>query len=522
MPPMRTVRASAAPPDRAGTPAAPADPMTVPAGLRPLGPFDPWEAFHAGWDVWSGSHADAEGIARRARWRLRDLLTDAAAAPLHARRLRAAAGPSAGDPGKSRLAARRAADVPLRAIEPMSRAELMGHFDESCTDRRVTLADVRAFLADPQRLGEAYLGRYAVWTSSGTTGTPGIYLHDARALAIYDALEMLRLCGLGQPGRGAQMFEDLLRTPFADTHRYAMVGATGGHFAGNASVERLRRLWPWAAANAQVFSILQPLSALVAQLNAYAPSVIATYPTAAELLAQERAAGRLTIHPAELWVGGEQLTDAVRSQVTGAFGCRVREGYGASECLSIAWDCGHGSLHVNADWVILEPVDRSFEPVPAGEPSHTVLLTNLANRVQPMIRYDLGDSVTLRRTPCLCGSAFPAIRVEGRRDESLEFDGAHGLVTLLPLALVTVMEDDAGVFDFQLVARDRHTLVLRLDPLADAHALGRLRAHCRQVLRTYLDAQGLGAVRIADDSEPPTREPVSGKLRRVLRAPVPR
>jgi len=519
MPPTRSARATGAPSDPpVSGPAGPEVVPALPAGLRPPGPFDPWAAFHAGWDVWSGGLADAQGIARRARWRLRDLLTEAAAAPWQARRLRAAAGPAAGDPARSRLAARRAADIPLESLEPMTRADLMAHFDECCTDRRVTLAGVRDFLADPSRLGEAYLGEYAVWTSSGTTGTPGVYLHDARALAIYDALETLRLCGLGQPGEGQRMFEDLLRAPFVEAHRYAMVGATGGHFAGNASVERLRRLLPWAAANAQVFSILQPLPALVAQLNAYAPSVIATYPTAAELLAQERAAGRLGVHPQEIWVGGEQLSESVRSQVSEAFGCRVREGYGASECLSIAWDCGHGSLHVNADWVILEPVDHAFAPVPAGQPSHTVLLTNLANRVQPLIRYDLGDSVTLRRAPCPCGSAFPAIRVEGRRDETLEFDSEHGPVRLLPLALVTVMEDEAGAFEFQLIARDRRSLALRLDPHADAAAGVPLRPRCHQVLRAFLDAHQLAGVAIADDPQAPARDPVSGKLRRVLRA----
>ena len=43
--------------------------------------------------------------------------------------------------------------------------------------------------------------------------------------------------------------------------------------------------------------------------------------------------------------------------------------------------------------MILEPVDRDYRPTPPGELSHTVLLTNLANAVQPIIRYDLGDSV---------------------------------------------------------------------------------------------------------------------------------
>src|SRR6185503_8558740 len=107
-------------------------------------------------------------------------------------------------------------------------------------------------------------------------------------------------------------------------------------------------------------SLLQPLPELVQQLNAFRPTLLATYPTAADLLAAEKAAGHLSIQPAEIWTGGECLGPATRTHLTRAFGCRVRNSYGASEFLSIAAECTHGALHVNADWVILEPVDKNY------------------------------------------------------------------------------------------------------------------------------------------------------------------
>src|SRR5206468_3508687 len=83
----------------------------------------------------------------------------------------------------------------------------------------------------------------------------------------------------------------------------------------------------------------------------------------------------------------------------------------------IAYGCREGSLHVNADWVLLEAVDRDYAPVRAGEASHTVLLTNLANRAQPLLRYDLGDSIVVQPEPCRCGNPLPAIQVQGRCDD---------------------------------------------------------------------------------------------------------
>ncbi len=491
-------------------------PSTPSGGIeaRAPGAFDTWQAMNSAWAVWSGTHSDAAGIARRARWRLGELLAAARAAPLHARRLREAAG----RPGGASLGAARAAALPLETIRPIGRAEMMAGFDECCTDRAVTRGKVERFLADPQRVGEAFLDRYAVWTSSGTSGTPGIYVHDTRALGVYDALESMRLCGLDRPGHDAPLFGELWRLPFGVADRLAMVGATGGHFAGNASIERLRRTMPWAASRTRVVSIMQALASLLAELEDFAPSVIATYPTVAALLAEAQASGRLRLRLNEVWLGGEQLSAAVRTQIERSFGCRVREGYGASECLSIAWACDQGSLHVNSDWVLLEPVDRAGRPVAPGAPSHTVLLTNLANHVQPMIRYDLGDSVTVCAAPCGCGAPFPVIRIEGRRDDVLEFDAATGSVKLLPLALVTVMEDEAGVFDFQLLGRDRHTMVLRLEPIGSATEQQTRRVACYRALRAHLDLNGLAGVVLVDDRSPPVRDISSGKLRRVLHA----
>jgi phenylacetate-coenzyme A ligase PaaK-like adenylate-forming protein len=463
------------------------------------GGFDAWHAVNAAWDVWAGSQADAATLARRAGARLADLLTTARASPYFETRLR-----SLGDPARIRL----------EDIEPTSRGELMARFDDWCTDREVTRERVDAFLADPQRVGDAFLGRYAVWTSSGTTGTPGIYVHDAHALAVYDALEMLRFRGLDHPNALTGAFARLASAPWRGGERFAMVGATGGHFAGNSSVERMRRLGPWVAPRARVVSIMQPLPQLVAALEAFRPTVLATYPTSAELLAGEQLAGRLHLSLDEVWTGGEHLSAPVRAQVERAFGCRLRDGYGASEFMAIAFDCRQGSLHVNSDWVILEPVDRDYRPVAPGEASHTVLLTNLANRVQPLIRYDLGDSV-VPQAGCRCGSAFPAIRVEGRTDDVLQFARDGGTVKLLPLALVTVLEDDAGVFEFQLLQTGAHQLSLRLAPgTAD---LAQARRRCHAALQHYLRANGLPDVRIHDDARAPQRSDVSGKLRRIVR-----
>ncbi|HEY2255401.1 MAG TPA: phenylacetate--CoA ligase family protein [Variovorax sp.] len=396
----------------------------------------------------------------------------------------------------------------LEELPIVRKAELMADFDAWVTDPALGRSAVRGFVSDPGQIGEACLGRYVVWESSGSTGEPGLFVQDAAAMAVNDALESWRR-PLLRPPSGLD--------PWGLGERIAWVGATGGHFAGTVSVERLRRLNPLLAMRLRSISFLQPIAALVAQLHAFAPAVISTYPSAAVLLAEERLAGRLKLAPREIWTAGECLSAAARRFVQEAFECQVADSYGASEFLSLAFECRRGRLHLNSDWAVLESVDAYGHAVAPGQPGATTLLTNLANRVQPLVRYDLGDRVTLTDLACACGSSMPAIEVDGRDDDTLCFDTGHGSrsVKVLPLAISTVLEEDAGLFDFQLVQQGPHELLLRTGLHGEAAQLALSKAS--SVLAAFLARQGAREVHIECHAQETARCGRSGKTMRVVR-----
>jgi len=136
-------------------------------------------------------------------------------------------------------------------------------------------------------------------------------------------------------------------------------------------------------------------------------------PSALEVLAKEQQVGRLHIHPVAINAAGETLTEAVRQQIAASFGCAVSNYYGSSEAVGLSYECQHHRLHVNSDWYLLEPVDEHDQPVPPGQLSSAVLVTNLANRVQPLIRYKMGDRLLISPDPCHCGSPFPRAECVG-------------------------------------------------------------------------------------------------------------
>jgi phenylacetate-coenzyme A ligase PaaK-like adenylate-forming protein len=391
-------------------------------------------------------------------------------------------------------------DIALADLPVVRKPELMAAFDDWVTDPRIRRADVARFI-ETHEVGERFLDRYVVFQSSGTTGAPGLFVQDGHALAVYDALvtsqmgdAWLARAMIGAGGSGA-----------------ALIAATHGHFASIVAWNQSRRFY--GKGRAQAFSVLEPLERLVDALDRASPAFVASYPSVLALLAGERRADRLHARPAVLWSGGELLAPAVRARIERAFAAPVVNEYGASECLDIAASCEAGHLHVHADWVIVEPVDARHLPVRPGETAHTLLITNLANWVQPIVRYDLGDRVKLLEGPCPCGRTLPALAVEGRTDDTLRLRPRRGAaIRLAPMALASVVDDLASVHRFQIVQTSADALALRLP--GENRAAEWKRA--RPALHAWLESQGLGNVRVALDRAAPRQSRRSGKLRTVV------
>jgi phenylacetate-coenzyme A ligase PaaK-like adenylate-forming protein len=184
--------------------------------------------------------------------------------------------------------------------------------------------------------------------------------------------------------------------------------------------------------------------------------------------------------------------------------------------VALAVQCTSGLFHVNVDWFLFEPVDENYLPVPPGVTSHTVLVTNLVNRVQPLIRYDLGDRVKLAVAPCACGNRLPAMTLEGRTGDLLAFAAPDGsVVSILPLALGTVIEETPGVRRFQAIHTGPSALSVRLETWPNADP-AQVWTAVDQRLHDFLVAQGLPSVSVEQAAEPPAVDPRSGKFRQVL------
>ena len=396
-------------------------------------------------------------------------------------------------------------DLPERVEDPTllpvtSKKALMEHFDDWVTDREVTYEKVHAFVDNPNLIGERFLDKYLVATTSGSSGTRGIFVIDDRTLdaataaSIYMMLTWLNAA-------------DIVRIAVG-SGRTALVIATGGHFTGAAGMARLRKSSPGRTKRLLVLPAKTPLPDVVAQLNHFNPVMLGGYASILAMLADEQETGRLRIHPVLINPSSEGLSHREYDRIAGAFQAKVRTTYAATECTPpLAEGCRYQWLHLTSDWCLLEAVDADFRPVSAGVQSHTVLLSNLANRVQPVLRYDLGDSILVRPDPCPCENPMPAIRVQGRVADVLTFPTQSGdQIKIAPLVFGTLVDRTPGVQLFQIVQTAPTTLRVRMHPTAGAEP-DRAWQAVHTELTHLLSEQGLHHVAVERAEEPPEQSP---------------
>jgi len=159
------------------------------------------------------------------------------------------------------------------------------------------------------------------------------------------------------------------------------------------------------------------------------------------------------------------LTDETRRRVKKAWGDEPFNQYGATETADIAAEyklCRH--MHVFEDLLLVEVVDRQYQPVPPGEFGAKLLVTALFSRTQPLIRYEINDSVRLSVEPCLV-SGLPFVfidGIQGRVEDALSMPGAKGKPILIqPLVFNRVM-DILPVSGWQVVQETESTLKVLL------------------------------------------------------------
>lgn len=157
------------------------------------------------------------------------------------------------------------------------------------------------------------------------------------------------------------------------------------------------------------------MGAYVDELNRRQPPWIQGYPSLLSLLAGYMIEhGRtLDYQPFAVTLGAESLLPQQKVLMEKAFGVPCRQHYGTTEAVGNISECEAGRLHVDEDFGCLELL-------PNGDGTHRVVATGYANDAFVLIRYELGDDVSLPRagTVCTCGRSGRIVdKIDGRIED---------------------------------------------------------------------------------------------------------
>jgi phenylacetate-CoA ligase len=138
----------------------------------------------------------------------------------------------------------------------------------------------------------------------------------------------------------------------------------------------------------------------------------------------------------------EMLTSEVREAIHDAFGVAPINMFGSTEGLIGHTEPGGEVFTFATDTCVAERVDDDGRPLPDGITSSRVLVTNLHNHTQPLIRYELTDRFTPAGTS---PAGFLRATVKGRADERFRY----GDLAVHPSALTTALLQTAAVNEYQ-------------------------------------------------------------------------
>jgi phenylacetate-CoA ligase len=366
-------------------------------------------------------------------------------------------------------------DKPLHELPVLTKAMMMQNFNELVTDPAIHVSDVQSHVASDAN-NQQFLDRYWVTATSGSSGHPGFFL--------FNPTEWITI--MASFARGQEWSGKTINL----THRTKMASVasrSAWHMSSQVSATAKSWFIPTLRLAAS-----EPLPEIVRQLNDFKPEVLIAYASMARILADEQLAGRLRIEPRFVYVSSEVLTEETRHRAKNAWGDEPFNQYGCTEVANIAAEYWKDRrLYLYDDLIIIEVVDNDYQPVAPGVYGTKVLVTTLFSRTQPLIRYEVNDSVQLSSEVSTTLPFRQIQGIQGRQEDILYLPGITGTeIAVQPLVFTRVM-DIVPASGWQLV-QEADGLTVLVSGLPTAYADDRILNR----LTEELTAQGVRIPRI--------------------------
>lgn len=330
----------------------------------------------------------------------------------------------------------------IKKLPIINKAIMMNNFD-SVNTVGLSKAEVMAE-ALKKELEKDYLGyyqnKYVIGLSSGTSGNKGLFVTPK---SLTKQLPFVFLARSGIP---------LRLLPYRILF---MLRVFSQGFADiNSPIISLKYL-----------STMTPIDEVVDKINKNNINILMAPPSLCRLLIP--VANQIK-KPLKMIVTYAEVLEAFeKKRLKEVFKTEVIEIYQASEG-QFASACKYGNLHINEDLVYVELLDENYQEVtkPDVVAKH-MIITNLINKTQPLIRYEMNDLIVLDQ-PCPCKSNFRTIKhILGRNDDVLHFYKKDGSLQHIFPDLISrwIMTSSENIREYKVIQHADLSLTIIIEPL---------------------------------------------------------
>ena len=154
----------------------------------------------------------------------------------------------------------------------------------------------------------------------------------------------------------------------------------------------------------------------------------------------------------------ESINGDMRSTIESFFKTKMYNQYASSEGAPFIFECSEGRLHLELQSGVFEVLDENNQPTTAGR----LVVTSFTTEGTPLIRYDIGDSITREDEEmyCTCGNNNPLVKeILGRIDDYI-YSPQNGKINLGNIS--NTVKDTKGIIKFQAVQNDVNKILLKV------------------------------------------------------------
>lgn len=360
------------------------------------------------------------------------------------------------------LTAQTIQNAPLSAFPTIDKQTLLSNFDEIVTTGDLNQQALREYDAKEKLDASPYLGKYHVVHSSGSTGKPGYYVYDNDA---WDTM----LLGIIRAALWEMSMPEILLF-LAKRPRVLYVAATDGRYGGVMAVgDGIQGV----GAKQLRLDINDPLEMWVKKVREFRPNLVIGYPSAIKILSELIGTHQLSLKLSRIITCGEPLGESMRNYFERTFQTKVFNFYGASESLAMGVEADPSEGMILFD-------DFNVYEVMNGK----LYLTSLYNFAQPLIRYEINDTLTLQDSKP--EDQYPFTKAKGllgRSEDVMWFEREDGKRDFLhPLAIEGFCVEGLIDYQFNQISSNTFTMSVELSKAADSQVVINELKHQMQVI----------------------------------------